>query len=373
MKQLYLIFALSLFFACSQNPKDASQDQMLSLTFELDTVMVDAGEDLIYLRSGLHWSGLSADGKSLFIFNNQENKVEVIDMENLHLTHKIHYEREGPNGTGNVFGFQNLNDGKFLFADYNSMGIFNEMGEKSHAFKFSELSKGIFKEDEQILPNGILSDDGKFYFCFYSKGGLGYKGIVKLDMQEGSLKRIPVEELVAMDKFTVELNNDSQQMKFNMVGHYIEEFNGKVLLSNTFENKILVYHPDKDSLSQHSFHSLLTPDFAKDIPKNNADSQKELQEIRKEFGKEASFGKWHYDSQKGRYYRLTSLLEKDVEDQKEYKVVLTVLDKELRQIYEGITPLKKNYFRTFIKGGKLYAYENMEDELGFIVLTLNEN
>ena len=372
MKRFLLPLTLIIAIACS--PKKAEENaQAHHITFYLDTVMVDAGDDIIHLRSGLHWSGLSDDEKTLFIFNNQENKVEVIDMENLRLSHKIPYEREGPNGTGSIFGFQNLKEGQFLLSDFTSLGIFDEQGQKSYSFKFSNLTKGIFEDDEQILPNGVLSDDGKWFFCYYSKGGLGYEGVAKLDMESGALKRVPVEELKEMNKFTVNVNNDSQQMKFNMVGNYISGHKGKILLSNTFENKMLVYDPEKDSFSQHLFQSQLTRDFAKDIPKNTVETQGELKEIRNEFEREPSFGKWMFDPSAERFYRLTSSLEKEVEGLKEYKVVLTVLDKEFRQIHEAVTPLKKNYFRTFIREGKLYLYENLDDELGFVVLSINEN
>jgi hypothetical protein len=370
MKKLLLPILFGVTIGCSDRAA-VENSQSLTLTFELDTVMVDAGEDLIYVMNSLFHAGMSDDGKMLYNYNNKENLLEVIDMDQLRLSHKITFEREGPNGTGGVSGFQNLKGGNYLMTNYTSMGIFTEQGQKEYSFDFSKVPGGIFEEDERIVPEGIISEDGNSFYTFYSKGWAGSNGIVKLDLETGEMSRTPVEQLEALNRFTIR-SHDEYKMEVSLVARYMSLQNGKLLISNSAENQLLVFCPEGESLSQFEFLAQLTPNQSMDLPKKDVDEFEEIPEIFKVFEKDVFFGNWLYDPLNERYYRLTSLFEKEMENRAEYKVVLTVLDREFNQLYEGLTPLKSKQLTAFVREGKLYTFENIDDELGFVVMTLKE-
>jgi hypothetical protein len=371
MKKIYLVFAAALFFACSENPKDVSRSQSLSLTFELDTVMVDAGEELIYLQRMLGASDMSMDGRWLYNFNIQDNLLEVIDLENLRLSHKIAFEREGPNGTGRVYKLQHVDDQNFLMMDYNSLSHFSKEGDRTFLVKFGDVSDGILESDEELDYDGVLDEKNKVFYSFYSKAWVQKKGIVKLNIETRSLERIPLSQFEDLDRFTVNVHNE-HQMKINLTRLFISLHEDKVLISNTTENRLIVMDSVSDSITVFSFQSNLMPNFQKEITRKDVDTDAEFLEIVKSLDKEVMFGKWHYDPKSERFIRLTYQLEKEVDDKKEFQVVLTVLDKQFRQIYEGITPLKSKQLSMFIREGKFYIFENIDDELGFVVMTINE-
>ncbi|MBT0812522.1 DUF4221 family protein [Litoribacter ruber] len=372
MKKFYPIFAAALFFACSENPKDLSQSQSLSLNFELDTVMVDAGDDIIFLAGGLHQSDLSSDGTTFYNFDFNENLLEVIDLDNLRLSHKIPFEKEGPNGTGNVYGVQNLSDGRYLLSNFTSIGIFSEQGQREDSYDFSKVPSGILEEGEVVSSDGILSEDGKYFVSFYAKGWAGAHGIAKLDLETREILRFPVDQLKALDRYTMK-SHDEYKMEISMVANHLSWHEEKLLISNSVENQLLVIDPNHNSISQHSYEALLTPNYSKEPNKRDFDTFEEIGEVGETYRNEVYFGKWLFDPLSERFYRLSHIFEREVgEDQEEYKVVLTVFDKDFQQLYEGLTPLKSNYFNPFVRGGKLYLFENINDELAFIVLTINE-
>jgi plastocyanin len=99
MNKLLLPLILLFAIACSQEDSENTA-HALDFSFDLDTVMVDPGDEIIYLGYGLHTSALSKDQKYLYNFNMDEHLVEVIDLDELVLKERIPFEKEGPNGTG---------------------------------------------------------------------------------------------------------------------------------------------------------------------------------------------------------------------------------------------------------------------------------
>ncbi|MBS9523351.1 DUF4221 family protein [Litoribacter ruber] len=370
MKRFLLPLSLMFGIACSDKGSEEGAQQ-LTLTFEVDTVMVDAGEDFIYLRSGLYRAELSSDGRALYNFNDNENLLEVIDMDNLRLSHKIPFEKEGPHGTGQVYRFQDLTNGNYLISNFTSIGIFTDKAHRKEYHKFSTLSEEVMEKGEIVSPEGILLKNGKTYVTFYAKGWAVTDGIVKFDLESNEAIKLPVDQLTALDRFTVKVH-DKTQTEINWVGKYLSSYGEKVLISNSVDNQLLIYDPEENSIIQHDFQAKLTANTPKEFARREVDTQDELMEIGNSFRNDIFFSQWIFDSTAERFYRLTYLLDKEVDGQKEFKTVLTILDKEFQQVYEGVTPLKKKYFKPFVREGKLYLYENINDELGFIVLSITE-
>ncbi|WP_143959213.1 DUF4221 family protein [Litoribacter populi] len=370
MKRFLLPSLLALAFGCSQHIDENNAAQNLSLTFELDTVMVDAGEDIIYLQSALNYSDLSRDAKLLYNFNGRENLLEVMDMEKLELSHKIPFEQEGPNGTGRVLGLQKLDDGNFLLKEFAAVGIFSENAQRHQHYKSTELTDKGLTKDKIYYKDGVLDQNSQVFYTFYGEEILR-KGIARVDFGANSHTKIPISQFETHERFTFKTSGN-KGLVASVIANYLSLQDEKVLISNSVENNLIVYHPERDSMVQFSYKSELTPNEAKHVVQRELDSAEELLTVFKEYDKEIKFGKWLFDPESKRFFRLTTQFVMERDDKMEFQVVLTVFDREFQQVYEGITPLKKSSSKMFFRNGQLYLYENINDELGFIVLSINE-
>lgn len=73
------------------------------------------------------------------------------------------------------------------------------------------------------------------------------------------------------------------------------------------------------------------------------------------------------------YYRLSQVYIGEGPDGNRYKPILSVFDQDFNQLFEtDDLPFNKTYWKYFAKDGKLYLYENIMDEMAFIVLEIEE-
>jgi hypothetical protein len=375
MKRFLLPLSLIISLACSQqNSKE--NEQSLDFTFDLDTLMVDPGDKIIYLGYGLHTSDLSKDGKYLYNFNMDEHLVEVIDLDELVLKERIPFEKEGPNGTGAswVADFQHYGGDKFLVANFMSVGFFNIAAENIGTLKLrnNPFEGDVIEEDEYVNSSGVLDEGGNTFFAIYQSGFDGKRGLAMVDIKNNRLKKIPVERLKELEKYSLVYDRGNGMMSARTPSVNLIYHQGKVMISNSAINELLVYHVEGDSVTVHPFESRLMDNSQNEVKQKNVGSGEELNKLGRERQKEVGYGQWIYDPKTDRHFRFSSQFVKETEDDLEFKVVLTVLDKDFRQVYEtDRLPIKKAG-KAFFKDGKIYLFENMDDELGFVVMTMKE-
>src|SRR5690554_3248650 len=186
------------------------------------------------------------------------------------------------------------------------------------------------------------------------------------------LKKTPVPGLMELAKFRLVFSAGGG-MAAAYPGIFISPLEDKTLISSTAVNEAFTYDPKNDSLHHYSFNSRITPNRQKESLRVNLSSQEEFQKIIKERSKDVSFGRFTYDSQNQRYYRISQKFVKEGEEENIYQPILSILDKNFNQIFEtDQLPLEKMFRRYFVKDGKLWLFENMEDEMGFIVMDIEE-
>jgi hypothetical protein len=107
MKTQLLIWSLPIFltglFSCGENDtaqETGSQNILENLSYSVDTLIVDPGEEIINLAFGLRLSDLSPDKKKLYLLNEVNQSLAVIDLDQLRLVDQNQFEKEGPNGIG---------------------------------------------------------------------------------------------------------------------------------------------------------------------------------------------------------------------------------------------------------------------------------
>ncbi len=98
-----------LFFACGSDV-DSGDGAMkdFSLLIE-DTLMIDAGDNFLDLKSSLNSAKLFDDDNTLYTYNSLDHHLDIIDMDALNIKERIKFEKEGPNGIfGTIPFFMNM-------------------------------------------------------------------------------------------------------------------------------------------------------------------------------------------------------------------------------------------------------------------------
>tara|TARA_R110000737_G_C14617883_1_gene492348 strand:+ start:1961 stop:2362 length:402 start_codon:yes stop_codon:yes gene_type:complete len=125
MKDSIYCIVFALFLACS-GQKNGADGALPPLVITMDTVVIDPGEEILFLNGRLRLSALSEDKKYLYNVNRWEYSIEQINLNTLAFEKKYIFEKEGPNGIeGNILGLSLVNDEQLLFSTYQKANIFN--------------------------------------------------------------------------------------------------------------------------------------------------------------------------------------------------------------------------------------------------------
>ena len=368
---IYFLIAM----ACSEKKTEDATNQIRFSVIVSDTLFVDPGDEILYLQDGLAGAQLADDGRYLYNFDRRENAVEVIDLDQLKLERKIRFEKEGPDGTGGyVQSMHYAGEGNFVMAENHQLGIFNINATKLGTYKIHEQTfRGdTLLENESLEITGILDERSSNFITLYTEGFGKPLGIAKVRLEDYHLTKVPVSALVNLENFRVELS-DGQSMSVAHPGTYKTYVSGKLLLSSNAVNEAFLYDPKDDVLQHFTFDSRITANSQKQNLKNKVHSSEEFHEVLAERGEDVSFLHFTYDKVHNRYYRLSQVYIGEGADGNRYKSILTVFDRDFNQLFEtDDLPLNKAYWKYFAKDGKVYLYENIMDEMAFVVLEVEE-
>ena len=103
-----------LLISCEGKIDKTNADYFSGHELSLDTVLIDPGEEILFLRYGLIGSGIDEDRKYFYNFNEDDATVEKINLDELRLEEKLPFEREGPNGVGSGMGILRVIDGNHV-------------------------------------------------------------------------------------------------------------------------------------------------------------------------------------------------------------------------------------------------------------------
>lgn len=156
----------------------------------------------------------------------------------------------------------------------------------------------------------------------------------------------------------------------------------KVVLSNEIANEFYVLANDEPTLKYISLQSSLTPNRKKKNSINQVESIEALSELNKKSQEDINFSKPVWDNENQIFYRF-SYFKRFVEKENEWdqpldlpesddEVYLTILDENLQIIGESKVPELKTAPGThFVKDGKIWIFENIDDEMAFIRLSID--
>ncbi len=123
----FLALAISILFSCGKDSNRSTTGSSTNLTITVDTVWVDPGGEIIFLQDKLFLSDLSPDRKYLINFDRANLVAERINLDNLSLERKMHFEKDGPNALPVYFGGFNITpDEQLLVWNYRFYKVFDQ-------------------------------------------------------------------------------------------------------------------------------------------------------------------------------------------------------------------------------------------------------
>ncbi|SIO06201.1 DUF4221 family protein [Algoriphagus halophilus] len=379
-KALYLL-SLILLAACSEkgsSEKSNSGNILNNLTFTVDTVVVDPGEEIIDLSNHLRLADISEDRKKLFLFTESDNQLSVINLDQLTLQQKIPYEKEGPNGVGGfLWNLDLISDEKFYLMSFNTASIFDFKGIKLETINLEE--EDILGIKDKTLQNNRLKVT-KDLSWYYTVPGSDFDkedqpvelAIINRESKEGRLFPLPALDKTQAYKVIL---SDGSMMQVYAEDFFLAEYFEKFYLTSSVTSEIYQIDPKNDSVVLHSYELIQTPKEKTDAPSRNEFSEREVwrDEITK-IHSQITFGELLWDEQKDYFFRFGGvLIPSGVEGvPSKSTIYLMVFDKELDLLGETeLEDLDELPEFPFFKDGQLWSYVNVEDELGFSVITFD--
>jgi len=373
IKAIYPILLLGLLGSCSGTGGGGGND----ISVELDTVMIDPGEEILYLKNGLFNSSLSGDGRYLYNFNSDQYLMEKIDLKELRLDSRHKFEKQGPNGVGNYLSrVIPAGNEAFMFVSFvKGGGIYSLDGKlrQKVEMKGGRLSGDSLKLNENIYSGVLLGSKLFGTFSDYMTETF-YLGV--LDYEAKTFKRIDFPEQAYQKDYFIALHSKSGHPLFVAGPNYfLNEVNGLIYISNNLDNSIHTYNPETHELQRFEVKNKLFPiRKTGNYPKTSEDRER-FNAYLAEYKNEINFSQPVWDPSRKRFYRFSYLTHtKDQADGKainEYEVFLTVLDKDLQLLQESkLENFTKRPSYHFVKDGQIWMFENIEDELGFIRLAV---
>ncbi|WP_194976768.1 DUF4221 family protein [Aquiflexum lacus] len=383
MKNHLIILLSVLWFACGGNETETKTD-FSNITFTMDTVVVDPGNEIINLKNGLWQSAFTDDKKFLFLWSQDEGTLDRINLDQLKLEDKIKFEKEGPDGVGSYVSWLYMVDNdQVLLANFQDIGLFDISGKKLKNYNLAKTnfeSEGL-KEGENFNRKSILTKDGNIMYGMLGNWIDESWSLAKVNFKDRTLKRIELSGIDELPDYSITLKMGEMTVIVPS-DKTIQKIENRIILSNSAYNTLHIIEMDTDSLYQINYTPKLTASAKKGGYPKEVDSEKRLRELMNEIHSEINFMAPIWDPITKRFYRFSyettpneptdkSLFEEE-EIKPVSKVYLTLLDENFKLLGESVVAqLQQPPSSTFVKDGKIWYYVNVDDELGFVRMSFN--
>jgi hypothetical protein len=381
MKTCHL-FLLALIFSYCSEKKEIKPEFIDRFSVSLDTVIVNSAGEFIDLRDNLFFSGLSPDKSYLINFNRTEVESERINLDELVFEKRIKYEKEGPNGIGTMISSLNVSDNdQVLFWFYNLYAFFDQNGVKTKDLALDKIATDQIIGSE-VYPVRIFevskNKDRVLGLFFEWKENIYF--LVDFDLANKTSRKIELPELAKIDEYKTEITVN---------GSFAGNFGGsvfstqspdKLVISSSLINEIQILDLYKDSIFSKSWDTPLLGAKRNYIgPKQFEYSLEEMEEISKKSEEDINYWEFIWDDVKEKFYRFSSKkkFSENKNEEGQYSIIsaevfLSVFDKDLELIGEALIPeITTAPKKHFTKDGKIWIFENVDDELAFVKLSLN--
>lgn len=382
MKHLVFLVLFGLLVGCGGSDKGRNSNEV-RLTVQIDTVIVDPAEEILFLNWGLDQSQLSKDRQYLYNFNRNDFTLEKIDLDKLSLIDKIPLEKEGPNGIGgDLYSFYLLDDDSILLTSGRKNSYSDYNGAILSRFEYGEIGneEDQLSDEEWIRSIAIPKDaPHKIYGLIdhYVKEEM-YLGI--FDLRSNEVRRI---QLPGFDKFkNYEINFDDGTNRFGLgTSKRILAVEDKIIIGNNVTSRLWILDVNTDSLDIISFAPELTSSEKTGKHPLLINDKRQMDDVYQAIFEEVTFLHPVWDADNERYYRFSLIASFENSQPEEgsrlpspsgTSVFLTVMDNEFQIIAETPLPMFDKYpSHHFVKDGKIWMFENIGDEMGFVRLSID--
>ncbi|MCC5938071.1 MAG: DUF4221 family protein [Lunatimonas sp.] len=374
----FLALAISILFSCGKD-SDRSTTGSSQLTFTVDTVWVDPGDEIIFLRDNLFLSDLSPDGSYLINFDRANLVAERINLNDLRLEKKIQFEKDGPNALPIYFGgFNIMPNEQLLVWNYRYYKLFDQNTQMVKDLGLEKIA-AEFLSGSDCYPIGLFEDqknENRLIGVFIKWAERSYF-ILDFDLTAQTFTKTELPELNPLQRFSVEILHDG-----NFAGAYGVAVRAlttgkQLLVTNNSLNEVLVYDLEADSTFTKAWDSdLLGKGKSYLPPKEVENSSGQIEDIIRKIKEDIVFESFFWDEDQNRFYRFASS-EHFSDEKDEYgryvptgaDVYLSIFDESLNLLAEALIPqLNATPKKHFLKDGKIWIFENIADELAFIRL-----
>jgi len=376
MKHILLALVI-LIFVNSCAPSGEKETDFSTITYSLDTVMVDAKEEFLFLQLELRWSDISSDGKYFYNFNINQHALEVIDLDKMELERIVPFEKEGPDGTGARIGqIHSIGKDSLYFSSDFTHEIFDLNGKKSmsHNTKNITFTEDKFGDNE-FLPMPVM----------YSKHpdrifGLGRNwmepetSFISIDFSQQAFKRIELPAFDVMKDFHYSM--EQPQVWFGP--QYFTSLVGeKVIFSIAVAHPVYSYDISTGKLDLHQVPPHLTAAAKSIKPPKQVSGREENRKVDRMLKEQINFLHPFWDVKNKVFYRFSyeEIFPEQMEEQnleRNAKVYLTRYDENFSILSEQqISNLPFIPRRAFTREGNIWIPINLDDELGFVRLIID--
>jgi len=378
MESAYYLFLLTILFACGTRTENTEDAYFSNLSFTIDTVMVDAGEDIINLNGHLLYSAVHPSGTYLYNWDQTNFMLEKINLDKLILEDKIPFQKEGPNGVGSFVSWISItDDDQIVIANFQNMGQFDFSGKKIRPLNLRNKNfEGDNLEDhENFNWKSILANNGNQLY-----GILGnYSGksltLGKVDFDSNTVKKHLLPEYDKLADYMIKLISP-RTTEIIAPPQYVNQYENKIIFSTSVFNTLIIYDISLDSLYKVKYASTLTKSSKTGKYRNEVETKEEFRNISSEINKEVSFYEPLWDKETQKFYRFsyesmpTTTLA-DGTQKFNNKIYLTIFDKDFNLLGENLVKKLNIPPNThFVKDGKIWIFRNIDDELAFVRLSI---
>jgi hypothetical protein len=373
----YLIILILLISACTAREIEVENT---TVSYLLDTVRINSKNEILDLWGFASFSDLDFEKKSIFSYNSFNHSLDQIDLDQLEFKKRIAFEKEGPNGTGEIFvEFNVLKDDRFFIKSFEQSAIFDDNGNliqkvdwrnsiDSNGEKYGDFPRRqILVDRENLLVFGLSYD---------------YEN-VEVNLHVLSVGENKVDRLDLNSKKSYGDLSIRSAQSGNIIDPSIEikHQNNKIIISYEFSSEIVYYDYKVKALIFVDYNPTLTPKRV-NPPNISVGTLEQIIKETKHFYEQVRYYRPVWDLESKQYFRLsttTIFSEENKENSKytygevqEIKVFLSVFDSEFNLLsefeIEELADFDNDYFT---KDGKLWLFINFEDEMGFVRISLN--
>jgi hypothetical protein len=382
--RLFVVLPFSFLVACGDGGSKSSGDVSENLRISLDTVMVDPGDEILYLQGLMIYSDVDMGRNYLYNFNRPKHGIEKINLDKLEFEEMISFEREGPNSIEPYFSKLVIaEEGEIVICSNTKAKIFDHTSKLIREVNFDQLGANIISDSGALISN-LLSyskEEDRFIGLFNNWKNSSYF-ILDLDNQNKSHKLIELPEMDKLSDYYVDiLYNGSLMGRFGAHAR-ANQHGDKILITNNTFNEVFVYDLAEDSLIHKTWESGLIGSKRASLPTNEVEPDSDqLFELDRQIREDIHFGNLVWNPDREQYYRF-SYKEKLGEEREPHEyyqsigaeVFLSIFDAALNLVAESEVPaLKIRPQKHFYKDGAIWFFENFEDEMGFIRFFLTQS